>query len=678
MLHPNMVHPCSIAVVGGSNDIHKPGGKLVFNLKQSFHSGPIYIVNPKETDVQGLHCFSSIEHLPLTDLAILAIPSVKCLEVVKLLIQKGTKAFIIVSAGFSEEGIEGATIEKEITELVNQSGGTLIGPNCIGVLNMNFNAVFTSPIPLLNPLGCDFISASGATAVFIMEEAIPKGLTFSSIYSVGNCAQTCVEDILEYFDYSYVQGSSAPVKLLYLESIKKPEKILKHASSLIRKGCRIAAIKSGRSEAGSRAAMSHTGAMTNSDIAVDALFRKAGIVRCYSRGELVAVASLFMNKKLVGKNIAIITHAGGPAVILTDILSESDFNIPRFDESFEMRLLSILSPGSSAKNPIDILATGTAEQLKSAIDLCKDPQLKIDAIVVIYGSSGLNEVYDAYNIIHTQIATSNIPIYPILPSTYTAGNEIRDFVAKGNVFFADETIFANALIKVAITPEPIRDQSVFTPNFNEPINEKASILPVLDGYSLLEKADMLCAKPLLVDKENDLISSARLLGFPLVLKVVGPVHKSEIKGVVLNVSSNIQLFLEYERLKKLPGVEAVQLQKQISGTELIIGAKYEPKFGYVIMIGLGGIFVEILKDIAYGLAPIFIDEAVSMIRSLKSYPVLRGARGERGISVELFAETVVKISNLLMENHNILELDMNPLIASENGIFVVDVRILAR
>ena len=250
-----------------------------------------------------------------------------------------------MSAGFSEENAEGKALEQKVVNSINQVGGALIGPNCIGVLTPSYHGVFTKPIPRLDPRGCDFISGSGATACFIMEAGISNGLTFASVFSVGNSAQMGVEDILQYLDETFDPEKSSKVKLIYMENVSKPQLLLKHASSLVRKGCRISAVKAGSSEAGSRAASSHTGALASPDVAVDALFRKAGIVRCFGREDLVAVASVFMYPEMAGKNIAIITHAGGPAVMLTDVLSNGGMNVPHIEGPDAKELLSQLYPG---------------------------------------------------------------------------------------------------------------------------------------------------------------------------------------------------------------------------------------------------------------------------------------------------------------------------------------------
>ncbi|HIP47790.1 MAG TPA: CoA-binding protein, partial [Lutibacter sp.] len=395
MLNKKLLNPNSIVIIGASNNVHSPGGKVLKNLLDTGFKGNLFAVNPKLTEVQGLKCHQNLDNLPNVDLAILAIAARFCVPTVKQLTeQKNTKGFIIYSAGFSEQDEVGAKLEKEIVSLIKKVGGSLLGPNNIGLLNTNYSGVFTTPIPKLDSKGVDFISGSGATAVFIIEAAMAKGLSFNSVYSVGNSAQIGVEDVLEYLDENFDIEKDPKVKLLYIESIEKPQKLLKHARSLYKKGCRIAAIKAGSSDAGSRAASSHTGAIANADTAVDAIFQKAGIIRCYGREELIYVAGVLSYPELKGKNIAIITHAGGPAVMLTDTLSKNGLQVPKITSSKTTKLLEKLYPGSSVANPIDFLATGTAEQLGTIIDYCDTYFDEIDAMVVIFGSPGLSPVHD--------------------------------------------------------------------------------------------------------------------------------------------------------------------------------------------------------------------------------------------------------------------------------------------
>jgi len=681
MISKKLLNPESIVVVGGSDDESKPGGAVLRNLLNSSFRGPVYIVNPKSATVKGIKTFASVSDLPPVDMAVLAIPARLCAETVKVLVnEKGTGGFVILSAGFSEESKEGAAFEKEVVSSIESKGGSLIGPNCIGFLNNAYNGTFTRPVPELTPGGIDFISGSGATAVFIMEVAVQCGLSFSSVWSVGNSAQIGVEDVLEHLDDTFDPETSSRIKLLYVESISRPEKLLRHASSLINKGCRIAAIKAGGSEAGSRAASSHTGAMASSDVAVDALFRKAGIVRCTGRTMLATVASLFTYKPLSGKRVAIVTHAGGPAVMLTDALSNGGLEVPHIEGEKAKLLLSKLFPGSSVANPIDFLATGTARQLGEILDACENDFDNIDAMAVIFGSPGLFSVDEVYSLLDKKIRSCKKPVYPILPSIMNVRREIDEFIAKGNAVFTDETLFGEALSKVCHTPSPSAT------DFVRPTVNKDEIMRVIDnadnGYlapaevrALLMAAGISCVPEAVVSTADDAVRCASEAGFPVVMKVVGPVHKSDVGGVVLNVNSIDRVLSEFERMMKIKDVTGILVQKMISGTELFCGAKREDKFGHLLMAGMGGIFIEVFKDVASGLVPVSEPEATSMIRSLKSYKVIKGVRGSKGVDETVFAEVITRLSALLECAPEIFEMDINPLLAVEKSITAVDARI---
>lgn len=668
-------------VVGGSDDIHKPGGKVLKNLMDQNYMGKLYVVNPKLDVVQGIKSFHTIEELPQVDCAILAIAAKFCPHSVEVLAhQKETRGFIILSAGFHEENEEGAQFERQIVDTINSVGGSLIGPNCIGMMNTNYAGVFSTPIPKFNPQGIDFISGSGSTALFILDVGIPKGLTFNSIFSVGNSAQIGVEELLEYMDVSFDPATSSKIKLLYIESISKPQKLLKHASSLIRKGCKIAAIKAGSSSAGSRAASSHTGALASSDVAVDALFRKAGIVRCYGREELITVASVLMHPELKGKNIAIITHAGGPAVMLTDVLSENGLEVPAIKGPKADALLAKLFPGSSVANPIDFLATGTAEHLGYIIDACENDFDQIDAMVVIFGSPGLFPIFDVYDLLDEKMKHCKKPIYPILPSVIVVKDEVEQFIAKGRINFPEEVNFGRALSKVYYTPKPAPE----TPNIFKV--DAAKIRNVIDnaqnGYlnpeqvqQLLDAAGIDRAGEAIVTSEADAVAAAQKLGFPVVMKVVGPVHKSDVGGVSLNVDNEQKAAAEFNRMIKIKDTTAILIQPMLKGVELFVGAKREDKFGHMVLCGLGGIFIEVLKDVKAGLAPIDNHEATGMIQSLKSYGIIKGARGQEPVNENLFAEMVSRVSALVMAAPEIFEMDLNPLLGSKDRVVAVDARI---
>ncbi|MDR3184521.1 MAG: acetate--CoA ligase family protein [Prevotellaceae bacterium] len=692
MLTTQLLNPGSIVVVGGSADTGKPGGGVLKNLLAQGYAGKLYVVNPKSAEVQGVRCYPSVDALPGVDLAILAIPAAACVDAVEMLARKkNTKGFIIFSAGFHEESEAGARLEQQIVNTINETGGSLIGPNCIGVMNTCYTGIFTGAIPPLSPQGVDFITGSGATAVFLVQAAGRFGLPFAGIYSVGNSAQLGVEDLLAHLDETYVHGQSAPVKMLYIESIGNPQKLLRHALSLHGKGARIAAVKAGSSQAGSRAASSHTGALASPDTAVDALFRKAGIIRCYGRTELALTAGLLLQPLPKGRNMAIVTHAGGPAVMLTDVLSAGGLHVPPWEGEKVRALLGKLHHGASVANPIDYLATGTAVQLDHILDACEHDFADIDAMAVIYGNAGLTEVESTYSVLLRHMTTSKKTVYAILPSIHNAVSELPEYVKHNRIVFTDEALFGHTLVNAMNQQPTVGNRSdarpcVATsdiPGEVQPRPNTCNVPNALpDGYlapgevqALLDAAGIARAQERVVVSPDDAVQAAGELGYPVVMKVVGPVHKSDVGGVALDIQDDAAVRKEFERMMQISGVTAVLLQPQLSGTQLFVGAKREPGFGHLVVCGLGGIFVEVLKDVSTALAPCSVSEALQMIRRLRGYKIIQGIRGQEPVNEEAFAETIVRVSQLCAAVPEIAELDLNPLLAAHNKVTAVDARI---
>lgn len=686
MINPKLINPKSIVICGASSDIHKPGGKALKNLLESAFKGEIYAVNPKEDEVQGIKCYKQVEDLPQVDCAILCIAAKFCAHTVDVLTQqKGTQGFIIVSAGFSEENAEGAAIEKHIVDAINAVGGSLIGPNCTGFLNTNYSGCFDTPIPKLDPKGVDFITGSGATAVFIKEYGMSNGLEFNSVWAVGNSAQLGIEDVLEHLDETFDPEKSSHVIMLYMEKIGDPQRLLKHSRNLINKGCKIAAIKSGGSAAGSRAASSHTGALATNDAAVDALFQKAGIVRCHNRQELTTVCAVFMHPEIKGKRCAVITHAGGPAVMLTDVLSNGGMEVPPLkDHPASPALLSKLYAGSSVGNPIDFLATGTAEQLGYIIDAVENDYTDIDFSVVIFGSPGLFSNKEVYDLLDEKMKTCKKPIFPVLPSIINVKQEIEDFIAKGRINFPEECVLGNALVKVWNTPKPqpevVELPQVDVARIRKTIEKcESGYLEIADYNELLDAAGISRKKSVEVDKKEDALAFAKEVNCgkdtPLVMKVVGPLHKSDVGGVSLNVKDLDTVSKEFDRLMAIEDTYAVEMYPMLDGTDVYIGAIRDDKFGHQIFFGLGGIFIEVLKDVQSALAPITADEAKQMLTKLRGYKILQGVRGQEPVNIDLYADQVARVSALVQAAPEIVEMDLNPLLGNQRYVTAVDARI---
>ena len=682
MIARELLNPKSIVVCGASSDIHKPGGKALKNLLESPFSGPIYAVNPKETEVQGVKCYAKVDDLPPVECAIICIAAKFCAQTVDVLAkEKGCKGFIIISAGFSEENAEGAAIEKHIVDTINSVGGSLIGPNCTGFLNVNYAGCFDTPIPMLDPKGVDFITGSGATAVFIKEYGMSNGLKFNSVWAVGNSAQLGIEDVLEHLDETFDPEKSSHVIMLYMEKIGDPQRLLKHSRSLINKGCHIAAIKSGGSAAGSRAASSHTGALATNDAVVDALFRKAGIVRCQNRQELTTVCGVFMHPEIKGKRCAVITHAGGPAVMLTDVLSNGGMEVPSLKEHpASPALLEKLFAGSSVGNPIDFLATGTAEQLGYIIDTVENEYTDIDFSVVIFGSPGLFSNKEVYDLLDQKMKTCKKPIFPVLPSIINVKDEIEDFIAKGRINFPEECVLGNAICKVYNTPKPQPE------NVEMPKIDTARIRKCVDScengyigpdkiYELLDAAGIAQKQIRVVDKKQQALDFANEVGYPLVMKVVGPVHKSDVGGVTLNVRDIETVDKEFDRLMAIKDTYAVEMYPMLDGTEVYIGAIRDAKFGHQVFFGLGGIFIEVLKDVQSSLVPISAAEAKEALTKLRGYKILQGVRGQQPVNVDVYAEQIARVAALVMAAPEIAEMDLNPLLGNPKNVVAVDARI---
>ncbi len=678
MIHQKLITPQNIVVVGGSDNPNSPGGKILENLINNAFKGEIFVVNPKKDKINNLPIYNNVSDLPENvDLAIIAIAAKYVEETVKILTeQKNTKAFIIISAGFSDTGDKGRQLEQRIVSQIEKYGGSLLGPNNIGLINRHYAGVFTTPVPDLSPEGVDMISGSGATAVFIMEAAMTIGLRFNSVWSVGNSAQIGIEEVLAYLDEQH-QSGSPKIKLLYIESIQNPQKLLKHARSLRQKGCYVVAVKAGSSSAGSRAASSHTGALASSDTAVDALFEKAGIIRVYGRLEMIYTAAVLQYGLPEGKNMAIVTHAGGPAVMLTDVLEKNDLNVPELQDNELQALKERLFPGSSLANPIDFLATGTASQLDDILTTLTTEIHNIDGIAVIFGSPGLFRVYEVYDVLAKHIRSSKLPIYPILPSVINVADEIAYFHKKGLPAFTDEVLFGQALtnayrqanqILPVLKPETQQNQNKFS------LKQYRDYLPSDILYELLNTYNFSVVSQQIFKEAPSALTYASK-HFPVVMKVVGPLHKSDVGGVRIGINNAEDFKTNFNELMQIPGAKAVMIQEQKQGQELFVGVKKETGFGHLILFGAGGIFIEVQQDFRSILAPVDKAYVLSKIKTLKIYPVLKGIRGKFGVNIDAFADLIIKVSDLVSQYPEISEMDFNPVLADKKALYIVDARL---
>ena len=681
MLAQALLNPKSILVVGGSNNVDHLGGSVLKNLIDCGFDGELCVLNPKRERVQGLRSYSAPEEVPRIELAIFAIPAGEIYPIMESLIeQKGTRAFLVYSAGFSELNEEGKQLEKDILELVEQTGSTLLGPNNIGMVNTNYAGIFTKPIPKLDPNGVDFVSGSGATAVFTLEAARQTGLTFNSLITVGNSAQIGIEEVLEHWDETHSEGQGSQVKMIYMETVRKPRKFLKHCISLRQKGCRIVGLKSGSTAKGSEAAASHTGAMASPDLFVQALLDKAGVIRCHSRYALVTIAGLLQLTKEPVTKIAVITHAGGPGVILTDHLVRNGLDVPTLETRHKKYLKDLLNPGAAVGNPIDLLATGNADQLRQVIEYCDEKVEQVDAIAVIFGSPGLGSVHEAYQVIRKKMFACHKPLFPVLPSVVNLKDEIDAFVKEGHIAFFDESLLGRGLGKIAKTPVPGNKAADLPQETIDRIKSHISQLPSgfledREAFKLIQLLGIETPTQIFINLDQQIQVLPSNMRYPVAVKATGILHKTDQKALELNVLSDNELADAQKRLSKLPGANGLMIQEMHQGTELYVGSKSIPDFPPLVVFGAGGIFLESFRDITQALAPVDPEEAIARINSLKVNAVLKGARGHAAIDLEGYANIISSISQLICIAPRIAELDLNPLMAGPHGITAVDVRI---
>jgi acyl-CoA synthetase (NDP forming) len=682
-LYRNLFDPRSIAVIGASNDELKPGGRVTKNIKIHGYAGDLWAVNPNTTDIFGLPTFAAIDDLPHgPDLAIVAIPSRFALEAIEALAAKGTGAVIVLTAGFGEKDEAGKEIERRMVAIAQKAGMALIGPNCSGFLTNTYKGKFAGIVPDLPGKAVDFISGSGATVDYVMESATRRGLSFGIVINLGNSIQMGVEDLLELYDQNY-GPEHARILMLYMESIRKPAKLLRHARSLVNKGCALVGIKSGATDAGARAAASHTGAMANSDTAVEALFAKAGIIRVTSKAALINVACVLACAKghLNGKRACIITDAGGPGVMLSDELYRQGLELPALTEKTRQRLAEVLPREASLANPIDALPSRTAQQIKAIFEILgQEERERIDVIAILTGDSGMSDNASIYQEVVAAMETCAIPVIPVLSSVVTSREKIRRFCSQGKVYFQDEVPLGDALGRVARWRRP-EEESGAPEGYQRGAIEAAlsgcsgALSPDTVATVLTSAGFRLPPQTEVFDRES-LAAACAALGFPLAMKVIGPLHKTDVGGVKLGIADLVEALQAWDAMQCIPEARGVLLQPMIGGLEVILGASREADFGHLIMFGLGGIYAEALKDVAFGLAPIATGESRDMVRRLRSYALLEGVRGESGIDIDLLCDHIRRLGCLVTDFPRIREMDLNPLKGTRDSLYAVDARII--
>jgi acetyltransferase len=679
-----LFEPESIVVIGASNDRFKPGGRAIANIKENNYTGRLWAVNPKTADVMGLPTYKTITDLPSApDLAILAVPSGFVPAAIDELAALGAGAAMVFTSGFGEKDDAGKQTEQHMRETAEKAGMALIGPNCSGFLTPVYKGKFAGIIPTLSGGAVDLISGSGATVDYIMESATTRGLSFGTVVNLGNSAMLGVEDIVALYDENY-GPHCASILMLYMESLKKPATLLRHARSLIQKGCSLVGIKSGVTDAGRRAAASHTGAMATRDAAVGALFEKSGIIRVNSKTAMIDVAcvlSALPEGGFKGRRACVITDAGGPGVMLSDELSRCGWDLPPLKQTTMDRLGDVMPPEGAFANPIDCLPTRNAAMIRNVFNiLFEEEKDRLDVIAVITGDSGMADNGEIYDEISRAIENGPISVLPVLSSVITSRKAIRRFVEGGRSYFIDEVSAGTALGHVAacMTPEETSD----VPEGYD----TSAIAGVLEGQTgalnpdttarLFSAAGFPLPPQIEVFQEKDLAAGCRQIGYPLVMKVIGPLHKTDLNGVRLNITDDQEAAEAWNDLMAIRDSRGALLQPMVTGPEVILGVGGEGDFGHLVMFGLGGIYAEALKDITFGLAPLTLKEARRMIDGIRGHAIVEGTRGQAGMDLDLLADMITRLGKLVADFPQIEEIDLNPVKGVGKNLYAVDARII--
>ncbi|MFH1152661.1 MAG: acetate--CoA ligase family protein [Pseudomonadota bacterium] len=676
------ISPASIAVVGASHDTGKPGGKIVENILSRGYRGELFPVNPKSALIQGLPAVSSIGSLPYApDLVYIAIPAQFVADAFLELAKLGVTRVIVLSSGFGEKDEAGGREEARLVEIAGQYGMTFLGPNCLGVMSPVHAGKFAGLLPGMRAGGIDFISGSGATVDILAEQAVRRGLTFNTFITVGNSAQMGVTDVLALIDQAYGPHSSKHM-MLYMEKVGSPPKFFRHARSLTQKGCVIMAVKSGVTDGGRRAAASHTGAMAASDTAVQALFDKAGLIRFTGKLDMVdaATALILARGNYDGRRACVITDAGGPGVMTCDELNRQGIGTPCLKPETRRKLAELLPPGAGLNNPIDMTATRSPEQVARILEIiAADEADTIDYILIHLGDPGFEDNWPVYRAVMEAMDTLSTPVFPAFCTSISSAEALSRYRAAGKCHFEDEVSMARAVGRMVNRPR----LSVPSPD-PDGYDGKAAAL-VLEGVSgivppdlarkVLQAAGIPVPGEQILETPDDLACLAQTLSQPWVMKVLGPLHKSEFGGVETGVTL-ARAGETFDRLMTIPGARGVLAQETVQGPEVILGLSREKDFGHLVAFGLGGVLTEILGQVRFGLAPLTLEEAGRMVRSVPGLPALQGYRNLPGMDLDRLASLLVRVSLLGRDIPRIREMDINPLKGVKDSLAAVDVRII--
>jgi acetyltransferase len=680
--------PKSVAVIGASTRKGTIGREILHNIIINEFNGKVFPVNPKATVIHSIKCYSTILDVPdAVDLAIIVVPRNSVPEIAEQCGQKGVRGLVVITAGFKEVGKEGAKIEKKLVETCRKYNMRMIGPNCFGVVNTDseysLNCTFGKTRALQGRVG--FISQSGALGEAIMNQAHDLGLGFSMVASIGNKADISANDILEYWK----DDPNTDVILLYLENFGNPRVFTKIAREISRNKP-IVAVKAGRTTQGAMAASSHTGALAELDVGVDALFDQCGVLRVSSVEELFDVARVLAHQPIPKDNrVAIVTNAGGPGLLATDAMINLGLRLPPFRRDVKTSLRKSLTGLGEINNPLDLVAGAGSESYKKALEIIKKDK-NYDTIFSIFVPPVTIDQLDVARSIHTALEGSRKTVVTCFMGA-GEGSEGVDYLKQCGipVFMFPEAV-AKSLSLIdgyrRWLKRPRHEFVDFDVNreavqaiIDETLDNGSDTITGEKALNILNHYGINTAKNRIASSEKAAVSAAEELGFPVVMKIYTPqiLHKTDIGAVKLDIRTAKEVrstFSSFKNKIEKPGKKtgekfSVEIQEMVSGgVETVIGMSTDPSFGPLIMFGLGGIYVEILKDVAFRINPLNEGNADEMVKSLKSYPLLTGFRGSESVDMKTLKESLLRLSQLVSDFDQFSEIDINPFIAhSQKG-----------
>ena len=680
--------PRSIAVIGASTKKGSVGEVTFANILLNGYTGVVYPVNLTARSVMGVKAYPSLIHIPdEVDLAIIIVPATYVPETIEECGSKGIKGAVIISAGFKEIGQKGALIEKRVKELARKYKISLIGPNCFGIINtdhrVSLNATFGRAMP--EPGNITFITQSGAVGVTALEYAEAEGIGLSKFVSIGNKADINENDLLEYLK----EDEQTRVILLYLEDLVEPQKFLNTARSITESGKPILTIKAGRTVEGAKAASSHTGALAGSDEAYDAFFHQCGIIRVETVDELFEYAKAFSGQPIPkDRNIAIITNAGGIGIMATDSSIRNGLRLIKFSEATNDRLKAILPATASTNNPVDVIGDSDEKRYSNALKIIMEDS-EINSVIAIWTPTLMAETKTVAEKIVEIAPNFPKPVMGCLLSLENTKEVIQTLWKAKIPYYPFPEIAAKALAMMCDFNEWVRKPKTQVKVFDDVDKEKVKQIiakaktrrPVSilepEGYQILTAYKIPVLPYALVKDEAAALKSIKEIGYPCVLKIVSPdiLHKTDFGGVMLDIETDEELKMKFKELlgnvKKNKGearIEWVLIQPMVgSVAETIIGIKRDRQFGALIMFGIGGIYVEVFKDVAFRICPIRELSAKHMVQQIKGYRILQGFRGKGPADIDKIIESLQRLSQLAIDFPGFSEIDINPFLVFEQG-----------